>query len=157
MFGQYRVPGGRPTILASQVGAPILFVDPFDMADPDGLPYTGTRQSATANSHYSYQWIRVGDDNTETDIGTDSPSYHLVDDDIGKLIIVQISYEDDAGNPEVVTSEPYGPVRRRPVDSSLTPSTRGQQHGPGGHRHLGGGDHPAVRRGVHAGQPRPGL
>ena len=114
---------GRPRILASQVGAPILFADPFDIADADGLPYTGNKAIGDGNFDYSYQWIRVNDDNTSTNIGTDSPSYHLVDDDIGKLIIVQVSFDDEAGNAEVVTSLPFGPIRRRPVDSSLTPST----------------------------------
>ena len=76
---------GRPRILASAEGAPILFADTLDIADGNGLPFTGS-VGANIEFVYSYQWIRVdGGTAAETDIGDDSPSYLLVDADIGNL------------------------------------------------------------------------
>ena len=54
---------------------------------------------------YAYQWIRVATDSTETDIsGATSSAYTLVADDEGKTIKVKVSFSDDAGNPETLTS-----------------------------------------------------
>ena len=111
---------GRPVILASAEGAPILFADTSRIADGNGLPFTG---SAGSNIElvYSYQWVRV-DGGTETYIGADSPSYLLVDADIGNVIEVQVSFTDRATYSETVTSLPFGPVAR-PAGPSQTPST----------------------------------
>ena len=52
---------------------------------------------------YTYQWIRV--DGTEADIaGENSSTYTLVDADLGKTIKVRVSFTDDAGNTETLTS-----------------------------------------------------
>ena len=111
---------GRPIILASAEGAPILFADTSDIADGNGLPFTGSSGS-NIEFVYSYQWIRV-DGGTETNIGADSPSYLLVDADIGNLIKVQVSFTDRAIYSETVTSLPFRPVAR-PAGPSQTPST----------------------------------
>ena len=113
---------GRPIILASAEGAPILFADTSDIADGNGRPFTG---SAGSNIEfvYTYQWIRVdGDTSTETNIGVDSPSYLLVDADIGNLIKVQVSFTDRATYSETVTSRPFRPVAK-PADPSLPATT----------------------------------
>ena len=113
---------GRPIILASAGGAPILFADTSDIADENGRPYTGSSGSVI-EFVYSYQWIRVdGDTSTETNIGVDSPSYLLVDADIGNLIKVQVSFTDRATYSETVTSLPFRPVARL-AGPSQTPST----------------------------------
>ena len=111
---------GRPIILASPEGAPILFADTSRIADGNGLPFTGSPGSAI-EFVYSYQWIRV-DGGTETHIGADSPSYLLVDADIGNVIKVQVSFADRATYSETVTSLPFGPIAR-PAGPSQTPST----------------------------------
>ena len=52
---------------------------------------------------YTYQWIRV--DGTEADIsGENSSTYTLVAADLGKTIKVRVSFDDDAGNTETLTS-----------------------------------------------------
>ena len=59
--------------------------------DADGL----------SNVSYTYQWIRVATDSTETDIsGATSSAYTLVADDEGKTIKVKVSFSDDANNAE---------------------------------------------------------
>ena len=113
---------GRPVVLASAEGAPILFAGTSDIADGNGLPYTGSTGSVIEFT-YSYQWIRVdGDTSTETDIGVDSPRYLLVDADIGNLIKVQVSFTDRASYSETVTSRPFRPVAE-PADPSLPATT----------------------------------
>ena len=102
---------GRPRILASAEGAPILFADTLDIADDNGISFTGSLGSPI-EFVYSYQWIRV-DGGTEINIGEDSPSYLLVDADIGKEIKVEVSFADRERHPETVTSLPFGPVARR--------------------------------------------
>ena len=76
-----------------------------DVSDDDGL----TRAA------YSYQWMRV-DGATETNIGTGSPTYTLVAEDLGKRIKVRVAFVDDRGNYETLTSE-------------ATPSVEGSQGG----------------------------
>ena len=111
---------GRPVVLSTAEGAPILFADTSGIADGNGLPYTGNAGS-NIEFVYSYQWIRV-DGGTEIDIGVDSPSYLLVDADIGNPIKVQVSFTDRATYSETVTSLPFRPVAR-PAGPSQTPST----------------------------------
>ena len=117
-----QVATGRPVVLASAEGAPILFAATSDIADGNGLPYTGSTGNVIEFT-YSYQWIRVdGDTSTETDIGVDSPRYLLVDADIGNLIKVQVSFTDRASYSETVTSRPFRPVAE-PADPSLPATT----------------------------------
>ena len=62
------------------------------------------------NARFSYRWIRR-DGTTDTDIdGATSGSYTIVAADAGKTIKVQVSFTDDAGSPEIVTSAPTGVV-----------------------------------------------
>ena len=63
--------------------------------DGDGLTTPG----------YTYQWIRVATDSTETNIATATAStYTLVTDDLGTTIKVKVSFTDDASNAETLTS-----------------------------------------------------
>ena len=121
---------GQPVIRASAEGAPYLFAETTDIRDEDGLPFThataedmtiGAGAGGPVKFFYSYQWIRV-DGETETNIGTDSPVYHLVDADYGKLIKVEVSFTDQGSSSEMVTSDPFRPVRRA-ADSLLTSAT----------------------------------
>ena len=80
----------------------------------------GIRSDGRFVFNFSYQWIRV-DGGTDTNIGTDSPRYQLVDADFGKKIKVQVSFTDQEDNDESVTSVPFGPiVRPAPLPSPGT-------------------------------------
>ena len=120
---------GRPVILASPEGAPILAADTSGIADPDGIPNVGSQDSTGILHDFSYRWIRV-DGDTETAVGTDSARYRRVEADIGKLIKVHVSFTDKIGNLETVTSLPFGPLARPapPGPLSTLVSNTGQSH-----------------------------
>ena len=86
---------GAPTITGTaQVGQTLTAVTTAIM-DDDGLTTPG----------YTYQWIRVATDTTETNIGSATAStYTLVTDDLGTTIKVKVSFTDDASNAETRTS-----------------------------------------------------
>ena len=80
---------GAPTITGlPRVGAE-LTADTSAIMDADG----------TAMATFTYQWVRV-DGMTETNIGTDSSTYTLTADDEGKQVRVDVTFTDDASNPE---------------------------------------------------------
>ena len=118
---------GRPVVLVSAEGGGILAADTSRIADADGLPYIGEPESGIENYVFSYQWFRVdGVTEAETEVGTDSQRYQLVDADFGNLIKVQVSFTDRGSNPEAVTSVPFGPVVRPaalPSPSTLVGNT----------------------------------
>ena len=100
---------GAPRVLASAEDAGILAVDTSGIGDPDGIPNVGSQESTGILHDFSYRWIRV-DGDTESKVGADSARYRRVDADIGKLIKVEVSFFDNIGNSETVTSLPFGPV-----------------------------------------------
>ena len=66
------------------------------------------------NPGFTYQWIR-NDSGTDTDIaGETASTYTLVFADQGKTIKVRVSFTDDAGNEETLTSDPTGEVAAKP-------------------------------------------
>ena len=93
---------GAPTITGTgtvQVGA-TLTADTSGIADADGL----------TNVSYSYQWV-AGD----TDIdGATGSSYTLTSSDLGKTITVRVTFTDDAGNAESLTSVATVAVAAKP-------------------------------------------
>ena len=97
---------GRPVVLASAVGAGILFADTERIADGNGLPVDTVNYTTFT---WSYQWIRV-DGNSQTNVGANSASYQPVEADVGKLIKVKVSFTDGGNNSEAVTSLPFGPI-----------------------------------------------
>ena len=96
---------GAPTITGTaQVGQTLTAVTTAIM-DDDGLTTPG----------YTYQWIRVATDTTETNIATATAStYTLVTDDLGKTIKVKVSFTDDASNAETLTSAATSVVAAAP-------------------------------------------
>ncbi len=89
-----RPASGTPTISGTFEVGETLTVDTSGIADDDGL----TRVT------FSYQWISY-DGNAETDIERATGSaYTLVPDDEGKTIRVRVSFSDDEGNEETLTS-----------------------------------------------------
>ena len=115
---------GRPVVLASAVGAGILFADTEAIADANGLPIDTSETYVTFN--WSYQWVRV-DGNTRTNVGANSASYQPVAADVGKQIMVRVSYTDRGNFSEARTSLPFGPiVEPDPLPASTLVSNTGQ-------------------------------
>ena len=85
---------GTPTISGTTQVGETLAADTSGISDTAGL----------TNVSYSYQWIR-NDGSTDTDIqGATGSSYTLVDVDEGKTIKVEVSFTDDEGNDETLSS-----------------------------------------------------
>ena len=85
---------GLPTISGTVQVDETLTADVSGIADPDGLD----------NVTFSYQWIR-GDGHTDTEIQNATGStYTLEAEDEGKTVKVRVSFTDDAGNQESLTS-----------------------------------------------------
>ena len=87
---------GAPTISGTARVGEVLEVDTSGIADADGL----------ANATFSYQWI-TDDSNIS---GATNATYTLVAGDEDKAIKVEVSFTDDAGNDESLTSEPTAVV-----------------------------------------------
>ena len=84
---------GAPTITGTAEVGQTLTAVTTGIADANGL----------TTPNYAYQWIRVN--GTEADIaGENSSTYTLVDADLGTTLKVKVSFTDDAGNSETLTS-----------------------------------------------------
>ena len=95
---------GAPTISGTVQVGETLTADTSGIADADGL----------TNVTYSYQWIG-SDGSADTDItGATGSSYTLVDADEGQTIKVKVTFTDDAGNGESLTSGATATVLARP-------------------------------------------
>ena len=81
---------GLPAITGTAQVGETLTADTSGIADEDGLD----------NAVFSYQWLADG---AETQDATDA-TYTPVVDDVGKAISVTVSFTDDAGNEEELTS-----------------------------------------------------
>ena len=145
---------GAPAITGTARVGETLTVDTSGISDAEGM----------GNAVFTYRWISGG-----TDIpGATGASYTLTEDDEGLAIQVWVSFTDDAGNPEALTSAataavaPPGPAARtsepdghgqpgRLHNPELGSPRRRQHHwlpDPAPEAYPGGG-HPAVVRGGH--------
>ena len=96
---------GQPTINGTAQVGEVLEVDTSGIADADGL----------ANVTFSYQWLSSRD----TEIGgATSSTYTLQPSDEGKTISVQVSFNDDAGNGESLTSAATDAVAAAPTPNN---------------------------------------
>ena len=110
---------GAPTISGTPQVGEELTASTSGIADADGLD----------NAGFAYQWIR-----TDTDIqGATGSTYTAVDADEGKRLKVRISFTDDAGHEESLTSAATDAVAAAP--ESLTARFVGM---PAEHRGEGG-------------------
>ena len=91
---------GAPTISGTAQVGEALTADTSGISDDDGM----------GNVTFAYQWLA---DDTEISGATDS-SYTLTDGDVGETIKVRVSFTDDEGNPETVTSTATASVTERP-------------------------------------------
>ena len=91
---------GSPTISGIVQVGQTLAASTTGIADTDGL----------ANAAYSYQWI-ANDGSSDSDIADATASaYTLVAGDAGKTIKVKVTFTDDGGNEETLTSAPTAAV-----------------------------------------------
>ena len=87
---------GAPTIGGAAEVGQVLSADATGIDDDNGLD----------NAVFSYQWLRSdGDAYTNIQDATES-TYTLVADDEGRTIKVKVSFTDDEGNAESLTSDP---------------------------------------------------
>ena len=91
---------GQPTILGTAQVGETLTADTSAIADADGL----------SGVTYGYQWLADGVDIAGSTAGT----YTLNAADEGKTIQVAVSFTDDAGNEEELTSAATATVKARP-------------------------------------------
>ena len=95
---------GAPTIGGTARMGESLTASTSDIADADGL----------ANASFTYQWLAA-----DVDIsGATGSSYTVVTADAGKVIKVTVSFTDDAGNEESVTSAATAAVTQPPLTAS---------------------------------------
>ena len=95
---------GAPTIGGTARVGESLTASTSDIADADGL----------ANASFTYQWLA-----DDLDIsGATGSSYTVVTADAGKVIKVTVSFTDDAGNEESVTSAATAVVTQPPLTAS---------------------------------------
>ena len=97
---------GAPTIGGTPQVGQTLEAETSGIGDDDGLN----------NVSYDYQWIR-NDGTSDADIlRATSSSYTLVEADLGMTIRVRVSFTDDAGNGEQLTSAATAPVVAAPTE-----------------------------------------
>ena len=112
---------GAPAIGGTPRVGDELTVSTSDISDADGLD----------DARFAYQWIRA-----DSDIrGATGSTYMAVEADEGERLKVRVSFTDDAGNAESLTSAATDAVAARPVP--LTASFEGM---PAEHRGEGGFD-----------------
>ena len=113
---------GAPTITGTAQVGQTLTAATTGITDTNGL----------TSPTYTYQWIRVN--GTEADItDANSSTYILVAADLGKTIKVRVTFDDDGGNTEMLTSEATATVVAAPtaaptvteVDVTSTPASDG--------------------------------
>ena len=95
-----RLPTGEPHITGTAQVGETLTADTAGIEDDDGLD----------NVAYSYQWLAGG---TPIPEATNS-SHTLTEDEQGQTIQIRVSFRDDAGIAETLTSDPTEPVASRP-------------------------------------------
>ena len=105
---------GPPTISGTVQVDETLTADTSGVEDADGL----------TNVSYRYQWIAGGSDID----GATGASYTLTADEEGLAIQVWVSFEDDAGHPETLTSAATLAVAPKPIPLTATFSNMPTSH-----------------------------
>ena len=104
---------GLPTISGTAQVGETLTADTSGIADADGL----------ANVSYSYQWV-ANDGSTDADIsGATDSTYTLTFAEAEKTISVRVSFTDDRGNAESLTSAATEAVSATSQQQANTPAT----------------------------------
>ena len=113
---------GTPMITGTAVAAQALTASTTGISDPDGLP-----------SAFAYQWKRVDSDgiSNPTNIGADSATYTLTDNEVGKKVLVEVSFTDSLTGAESLASAAHpstGTVRA--ADNTAPTVTSIERHDP---------------------------
>ena len=104
---------GLPVVRPADDLLGFLQADLSGIADANGLPDL---------LDFQYLWIRIdGSTGIETTVGINAGRYQLTAADLDQMIKVRVSFEDDGGAWEVLTSEAYGPVTQNEL---TTPDIR---------------------------------
>ena len=108
---------GAPGINGSPVVGQTLTATTSDIGDDDGI----------TKAVFAYQWIRRGPATaTEADIdGAPGTTYTVTAEDEGKTIKVRVTFTDDAGNEESLTSEATAAVAAANSPATGTPTISG--------------------------------
>ena len=102
---------GSPAITGEPTVGETLRADNSGISDKDGMK----------KAVFTYQWVAGGADID----GATGPSYTLTDDEEGLAIQVWVSFTDDAGNPEAVTSVGTAAVSPANTPASGVPAITG--------------------------------
>ena len=100
-----------------------LAADTSGIGDGDGLD----------NAVFGFQWSAVGGNGGEDIQGATEAAYILTEAEEGKAVMVRVSFTDDAGNGETLTSAPLPSVsnsRRTPCNRQSKPRRPGRNRGP---------------------------
>ena len=93
-------PSGRPTINGKAQAGHILTADTSNIADADGLE----------NATLTYQWLAIWGATEVAIQGATERAYTVTGDDIGARIALTVSFSDDQGNRERLTSSPTSEI-----------------------------------------------
>ena len=102
---------GAPTIAGTAQVGETLTADVSGIADADGL----------SNPNFTYQWVSCGGPTDVCILGATNSTYTLVAADGGKSVKVIVSFTDDAGNPESLTSNVAAVSSTPPPTGELQP------------------------------------
>lgn len=91
-------PVGKPTISGTVTQGQVLSASMAGVTDADGMT------TATASSAFTYQWQQYDGSSWSNITGANSSTYTLAQGQVGKTVRVQVSFTDDYGTVETVTS-----------------------------------------------------
>ena len=118
---------GAPAISGTAQVGETLTADISGIADEDGLEnvtrnylWAAVGSSGKIGARYAYQWLVDGADSGSGDhhAGYDNTTYTLTEDDVGKAISVRVTFVDDGGHQETLTSAATDPVAALPQPNS---------------------------------------
>ena len=118
---------GAPAISGTAQVGETLTADISSIADEDGLEnvtrnylWAAVGSSGKIGARYAYQWLVNGADSGSGDhhAGYDNTTYILTEDDVGKAISVRVTFVDDGGHQETLTSAATDPVAAAPQPNS---------------------------------------
>ena len=117
---------GAPAISGTAQVGETLTADISGIADEDGLENVtkdylwAVSGGGIIGARYAYQWLADGVDSGSGGhhAGYDNTTYTLAEDDAGKAISVRVTFVDDAGYQETLTSAATDPVAPAPQPNS---------------------------------------
>ena len=108
---------GLPAIGGTAAVGEVLVADTSSIMDADGL----------TNVEFAFQWLA---DDTPIQ-GAADPSYTVLAADFGKALSARVSFSDDQGNPETLTSDPTPAVNCANPHAGVVPRLREWKCGEG--------------------------